>query len=331
MCNLLFYLDSESKSNLDLNKAATSGVISSGIGYSQFSELCASMDCPSFSQKHYNKVQNEIYNDWRKTAISVMEAAAVRERDAAFAEGRVKDGIACIDIIADGVWCKRSFNTNFSALSGAAAIIGKRFGEVLYIGVKNKYCCVCARAESKGISPSDHVCYKNYSDSSTSMESLILLEGFKQSISMYGLIYERMVADGDSSTYKKILEGHPYPNCTVEKVECKNHIFRNMCKKLKNITAETKYPTNLRKKLTTQRILAMRKVICLSITKQNSKDTNFDTKVNSLYKDISNSYNHAFGNHEYCQPYYCSSQKKQRRCYSNFEDVCYLAQNKIYY
>lgn len=139
MCNLIFYLDSESKSNLDLNKAATSGVISSGIGYSKFSELCASMDCPSFSQKHYNKVQNEIYNDWRKTAISVMEAAAVRERDAAFAEGRVKDGIACIDVIADGVWCKRSFNTNFSALSGAAAIIGKRFGEVLYIGVKNKY------------------------------------------------------------------------------------------------------------------------------------------------------------------------------------------------
>ncbi|CAG5051163.1 unnamed protein product [Parnassius apollo] len=217
-CNQTFCLDSEPKSNLDLNKSATSGIISSGIGYSQFSELCASMDCPSFSPRHYAKLQNETYDDWQKTAIIAMETAAVRERNAAIAEGRVKNGIACIDVIADGVWSKRSFNTNFSALSGAAAIIGKRFGEVLFIGVKNKYCCICARAESKGIRPGDHVCYKNYSGSSTGMESKILLEGFKQSISMHNLTYERMVADGDSCTYKKNLECRPYPNCTVEKI-----------------------------------------------------------------------------------------------------------------
>lgn len=99
MCNLIFYLDSEPKSDLDLNKSATSGIISSGIGYSQFSKLCASMDCPYFSQKHYVKVQNEIYDDWRKTAIITMEAAAARERDAAIAEGRVKNGLACRDCL----------------------------------------------------------------------------------------------------------------------------------------------------------------------------------------------------------------------------------------
>ncbi|KAH9637625.1 hypothetical protein HF086_007339 [Spodoptera exigua] len=310
MCNVKFYLDSEPISNLDLNKAATSGIISTGIGFSQFNELFASMDCPSFTQKYYDKVQNKIYDDWRSTAISVMEAAGKRERDAAIAEGRVnKNGIACIDVIADGAWSKRSYNTNFSALSGAAAIIGKRFGEVLFIGVKNKYCCICARASNKNIVVEDHVCYKNYSGSSTGMESNLLLEGFKQSISMHNVIYERMVADGDSSTYKKILEGRPYPDCTVEKVECKNHIFRNMCKKLKGISTETKYPSNLRKKITTQRILAIRKVICSSIKEHISKDADFDSKVNLLFIDITNSYNHAFGNHEHCQPYYCTSQK----------------------
>lgn len=264
------------------------------------------MDC--FSEKHYRKVQNETYDDWQKTALCVMEAAATRERNAAIQEGRVKNGIACIDVIADGAWSKRSYSTNFSALSGAAAIIGKRFGEVLFIGIKNKYCCICARAESKSISPVDHVCFRNYSGSSTGMESEILLEGFKQSIPMHNIIYERMVADGDSSTYKKILEGRPYSNCTVEKVECKNHIFRNMCKKLKSITTETKDPVNLRKKITTQRILAIRKVICASISENSSKDSDFDTKVNSLYTDINNFYNHAFGHHENCQPYYCTTQ-----------------------
>lgn len=109
MCNLTLYLDSEPESMLDLNKAATSGIISTGIGYSQFSELCAATDCPSFSEKTYTKVQNDVYNDWQKTAMSVMEAAAARERDAAIAEGRLRNGIPCIDVIADGAWSKRSF------------------------------------------------------------------------------------------------------------------------------------------------------------------------------------------------------------------------------
>lgn len=230
MCNLTFYLDSEPEPMLDLNKAATSGIISAGIGYSQFSELCASIDCPSHSQKTYAKVQNDVYNDWQKAATSVMEAAAARERDAAIAEGRVRNGIPCIDVIADGAWSKRSFNTIFSALSGAAAIIGKRFGEVLFLGVKNKYCCLCARSDNKDTRPREHACYKNYSSSSTGMESEILLEGFKQSIPMYNLIYERMVADGDSSTYKKKLEGRPYPDCTVEKVDVKI-TFSEICVK----------------------------------------------------------------------------------------------------
>ncbi|CAG4974373.1 unnamed protein product [Parnassius apollo] len=58
-------------------------------------ELCASMNCPSFSPRHYAKLKNETYDDWQKTAIIAMETAAVRERNAAIAEGRVKNGIAC--------------------------------------------------------------------------------------------------------------------------------------------------------------------------------------------------------------------------------------------
>lgn len=38
------------------------------------------------------------------------------------------------------------------------------------------------------------------------------------------LIYSRFIADGDSSTYAKILEAHPYSNHSVEKINFKNHI-----------------------------------------------------------------------------------------------------------
>lgn len=90
--------------------------------------------------------------------------------------------------------------------TGAAAIIGKRTGKVLFLGVKNKYCSICAQAEKKNQDPKEHKCYKNYNGSSTAMESEILHEGFKCSIKMHNLIYKRMVSDGDSSTYSKLLQ-----------------------------------------------------------------------------------------------------------------------------
>lgn len=76
------------------------------------------------------------------------------------------------------------------------------------------------------------------------MESDIILEGFKQSISMHNLIYHKLIGDGDSSVTKKLLMAKPYgPECLVQKIECKNHILRNymnrisdMCKKRKSST-----------------------------------------------------------------------------------------------
>ena len=92
-----------------------------------------------------------------------MNEAAEEERCAAIAEGRVNAvGIPIIDVISDGCWAKRSYQKNYSSLSGAAAILGKRTNKILYIAVKNKFCCICAQAEKKTIPAKDHICYKNY-------------------------------------------------------------------------------------------------------------------------------------------------------------------------
>ncbi|KAH9636687.1 hypothetical protein HF086_003235 [Spodoptera exigua] len=94
-----------------------------------------------------------------------MKTAGEREREAAINEGKVtKDGIALIDVIADGCWSKRSYKSNYAALSGAAAIVGRRFGQILFMSVKNKYCCICARSEKRNTTPRAHQCFKNYSE-----------------------------------------------------------------------------------------------------------------------------------------------------------------------
>lgn len=106
-----------------------------------------------------------------------------------------------------------------------AAIIGEHTGKVLHIGVRNKYCVICARANKKGLAPRGHDCHKNHSGSSTSMEQSILVEGFNVSIAERNLIYSTLIADGDSSTYKNILESRPYPDVPIQKIECTNHLL----------------------------------------------------------------------------------------------------------
>lgn len=57
-------------------------------------------------------------------------------------------------------------------------------------------------------------CYKNYTRTSICMVSTIIVEAFKSSLEMYGLIFGGIISDGDSSMHSKILEARPYPNDT---------------------------------------------------------------------------------------------------------------------
>ncbi|KAL0894185.1 hypothetical protein ABMA27_014210 [Loxostege sticticalis] len=280
LCNTHFVLENDSNDNMDLNKSAVAGAIA--IGY--------------------------ISNMWEDISLETMNSAAKKERDIAIAEGRVDaDGIPVIDVIADGCYSKRTYKKNYSALSGAAAIIGRRTGEVLFLGVKNKYCCICAQAEKNKVPCKQHKCYKNYSGPSTGMETAIILEGFKSSIEMHNLIYGRMIADGDSATYSKILQNNPYKNITVQKIECRNHILRNMCNKLVQLKTDTRFPLNDRKNITQDKVMQIRRSIRRAIDhhKSNSESEN-RAHIEPLYNDIMRAHSHAFGDHSRCKPYFCS-------------------------
>lgn len=139
MCKKICLIHSEDTNNteqVNLNIAATTGIVASGIGFSQFEELCSAMDVPIFSPNYYNKLQNEVYEKWEKTASGSMEAAAAKEKEIAIAEGRIENGYPVIDVYVDGLWCARSYGTNYKASSGTAAIIGRRTVQVIYMSVK---------------------------------------------------------------------------------------------------------------------------------------------------------------------------------------------------
>lgn len=140
------------------------------------------------------------------------------------------------------------------------------------------------------------------------MESEILSEGFKKSIEMHNLIYGRLISDGDANTYAKILQARPYDNYTVEKVECRNHLLRNVCNKLTAISTDTKYVLKYRKFVTKKRIMSIRKVVVKAIRQyKNSND------VTNLHQDIITAPDHAFGNHSKCKDYFCSKSEADEK------------------
>lgn len=108
---------------------------------------------------------------------------------------------------------------------------------MLYLGVRNKYCSICAQNENKSTEPRQHSCYKNWQGPSTAMEGDIIVEGFKHSITMHGIKYTKVVGDGDSSVYKKLLEAKPY-DTVIEKIECRNHLYRNFASRLREISSK---------------------------------------------------------------------------------------------
>ena len=145
-----------------------------------------------------------------------MQIAAAEERKTAISKGHTIAGIPCIK---------------------AAMIFGAETKKVLYVGVRNKYCDACAKAEQLNRETKEHKCYKNWGrdQSSTVMESNIISEGFKQSVETHGLIYKTLIADGDASTFQCIRDANPYAEyqVTVNKIECSNHLFRYLCKKIR--------------------------------------------------------------------------------------------------
>lgn len=78
------------------------------------------------------------------------------------------------------------------------------------MGVRNKFCIICSKAENQKVAAKPHNCFKNWEGSSSAMEADIIVEGFCSSIAMHNLRYKEFVADGDSSVYAKIVRQVPY-------------------------------------------------------------------------------------------------------------------------
>jgi len=122
VCNIIMSIDSEKlkpENYLPINEAAVSASISAGIGFTQLSELCATMDIPCMASCTFVSVQEFINKRIHDVAEAQMKIAGDEERRLAIEAGSVDiDGIPMCTVVADGQWSKRSYKTKYDALSG---------------------------------------------------------------------------------------------------------------------------------------------------------------------------------------------------------------------
>nr|XP_022909154.1 uncharacterized protein LOC111420407 [Onthophagus taurus] len=216
------------------------------------------------SYSSFHKIEESLGDHWKDEVWYSMEKAGKEELSIAIQKGHFSsDGVPWITVHCDGGWSKRSYGHSYNALSGTAVVIGKETVLVLFVGVRNKYCCICTRAANLRQFPSQHRCFKNWEASSTGMETDILVEAFNNSISMHGVKYLKMIGDGDSSVYSKIRSNVSY-GMEVDKIECVNHLIKNFGKslyKIKTSATNDGVSSQARKMLTNEKIKKLQQFI----------------------------------------------------------------------
>ncbi|XP_046145924.1 uncharacterized protein LOC123989247 [Osmia bicornis bicornis] len=319
MCKYKGEIHSEpdDSNKMETNQCAVAGTFVNGGSYAQMEEFLAAMNIPSMSKKEFRKHHDKIVKALIVAAEEEMVAVAEEEKRLVIKRGDIVPGfgIPHIPVVADGSWMKRSYRTGtYDSASGVGVIIGYHTKKVLFIGVRNKVCRICRCAAKKKEEPRKHTCFKNWSASqaSTAMESDAIVEGFKTSVEKRGLIYSTLIADGDSSVYKKIIDADPYKTqIRVKKLECKNHLLRNFCRKMKEIVKMTT-PGPLRR-IVESSIRRMRADIVKAAEYRYSQQVTTAEKIKNLYADIHNVPSHVFGEHADCSKlqYFCDGTSKK--------------------
>ncbi|KAF4527543.1 hypothetical protein B566_EDAN014939 [Ephemera danica] len=318
MCNETFKIWTENcddKTKMDVNSAMTQAALSNGGAFEYVSKTAGSLNMPCYSPSTYKLYFDVLAAGLNEAAIHEMNIAGQREYELAVQANEISpDGVSYITVVVDGSWLRRSYKGYFASLLGAGVIVGFRTGLILFIGCRCKFCIICHRAYIKGEEPNVHSCIKNWGrdQSSSSMESDIIAQGFLQSESVHKLRYKTVVGDGDSSTYKKLLEVNPYPGIKIEKIECKNHLYRNFCNKLRALVTSkakvvdsrnktvSKYPITLRKVIG-GRVLKLRRSITAAVSQIKGEFQHVDRQTMELRKEISTCVHHVFGDHQHCK------------------------------
>ena len=171
-----------------------------------------------------------------------MENAAQEVRDIVNPNADTND-VVDSDICIDGSWQKRGHNS----LNGVVTGISRENKKVLDAQGLSRFCHSCSRSESQKGTPEyekwkvTHTCSKNHNQSEGSMESEGAINIFSKSIEKYNLRYVHYIDDGDTESYKKVVDAKRYGDFTPQKLECVGHVQKRHGRRSRKLRNEKKH------------------------------------------------------------------------------------------
>lgn len=126
MCSKIEIISSEPEDSptIKINTAIVSSVVNTGQGYGQLEQFSAILNMPCMTNRTYQKEHEIISCHIEETMWQSIEMAGKEEAKMAIERGDVNEnGVPLIAVVADGAWSKRSYKTNYNALSGVVSII----------------------------------------------------------------------------------------------------------------------------------------------------------------------------------------------------------------
>lgn len=269
-----------------------------GIGLNGAEKFCGLMDLPRpIFRSFYDSLVKQIHTA-AKSICNISLKSSAQEEKMKTAEALNVQETTEITVSGDGSWKKRGF----SSLFGVSSLIGYYTSKVLDISVKSSFCKACTFWEKRSntveyeewLQSHTDECTANHEGSSGKMEVDGIREMFLRSEDLHNVRYINYIGDGDSKTYKAIVDSVPYP---VTKKECINHVQKRMGARLRKCKKENK-GLGGKGKLTAKLIDDLSTFYGLAIRRhQNSVDEMYKAIWSTLYHKSSSDDN---PKHDYC-------------------------------
>lgn len=169
-----------------------------------------------------------------------------------------KENVTELAVSEDGTWQKRGFS-----LFGVSSLISVHSKRITDVNVKSSYCKQCeVWTKKEGTEEYDewkkeheNNCHLNYQGSAGKMEVDAVVEMFKKSEEQYDVKHTDHIGDGDSKTYKSIVESKPYgEKVQIRKKECIGHVQKRMGARLRQCKKNHKGKIEGKNKLTAKMI-----------------------------------------------------------------------------
>lgn len=205
-----------------------------GVGIHGIKLFCGLMDLGhGLNSNAFYKILEHISTAVKSVFDLVTRKAVDEEKRLNTEAGNTED---ILSVSGDGSWAKRGF----TSLVGIVSLIGMYSGKILDTTVRSSYCKACERwkgqEDTVEFSFWYHMhkenCSANHEGSAGKMEVDGVCEMFVRSPEKFGVRYGYYIGDGDSKTFKMLLNVMPYgEDFTVKKKECVLHVKKRLYKR----------------------------------------------------------------------------------------------------